>query len=194
MGQIMDLSRSTFSPFHLFLVHFWTNLILWSIVVHIRFCIFKMLKLKICRNDQRFGPPGGRKVKYKSWWRTFPTVCLTSTPSDEPGNVNESERIRYSGDQVTIFTVDKNEKTIQISSIVMLKGRCSGICLNENAKFFYSLIQKKKEIAKFKVVEQEMSTKLQPTSKAPTLHQLVSLILISTIDGWEICLFWLWVD
>ena len=53
-------------------------------------------------------------------------VCLTSTPSDEPGNVNESERIRYSGDQVTIFSVDKAAKTIQISSIVMLKGRCSG--------------------------------------------------------------------
>ena len=106
-------------------------------------------------------------------------VCLTSTPSDEPGNVNESERIRYSGDQVTIFNVDKNEKTVQISSIVMLKGRCSGICLNENAKFFYSLIQKKKEIAKFKVVEQEMSTKLQPTSKASTTHQLVSLAIFT---------------
>ncbi len=99
-------------------------------------------------------------------------VCLTSTPSDEPGNVNESERIRYSGDQVTIFQVDKAAKTITISSIVMLKGRCSGICLNENAKFFYSLIQKKKELAKFKVVEQEMSTKLQPLAKCPTPHEL----------------------
>ena len=99
-------------------------------------------------------------------------VVLTSTPSDEPGNVNESERIKYSGDQVTIFQVDKAAKTIQISSIVMLKGRCSGICLNENGKFFYCLIQKKKELAKFKVVEQEMSTKLQPLAKCPTPHEL----------------------
>ena len=47
-----------------------------------------------------------------------------------------------------------------------------GICLNENGKFFYALFQKKKELAKFKVVDQELPTKLQPLAKMVTTHQL----------------------
>ena len=31
-------------------------------------------------------------------------LCLNSTPTDEPGSVNESERVRFTGDQIDIFS------------------------------------------------------------------------------------------
>ena len=57
-------------------------------------------------------------------------VALVSTPVDEPGSVNDSETIKNTGDQVAIFTVDKNAKTIEPMTIVFTKGRCSGSFLS----------------------------------------------------------------
>ena len=99
-------------------------------------------------------------------------ICLTSTPSEDPGAINEGERVQFSGDMVAIFNVDKSQKTIQISCIQLLKMRCSGICLSDNGKFFFSMIQKRKQLAKFKVVEQENSSKLTPVARMDTDHQL----------------------
>jgi hypothetical protein len=100
-------------------------------------------------------------------------ICLTSTPSDDPGAINESERIRFSGDQITIMAVDKQAKTIQVTTVVQTRGRCSGICLSDNAKFFYTLIQKKKMLAKFKITDHEVTSRITPVAKTDsTDHQL----------------------
>jgi 6-phosphogluconolactonase (cycloisomerase 2 family) len=75
---------------------------------------------------------------------------LVSTPSDEMGAANESERITCTGDQIAVFSVDKNTKKLISIAVVFTKGRCSGICLSDNAKFFYTAMQKRKLLAKFK--------------------------------------------
>ena len=48
-------------------------------------------------------------------------VALVSTPSDEMGAANESERITCTGDQVAIFSVDKTAKKITTLCVVFLK-------------------------------------------------------------------------
>ena len=95
-------------------------------------------------------------------------VALVSTPSDEMGAANESERMTFTGDQIAVFSVDKNTKKLISIAVVVTKGRCSGICLSDNAKFFYTAMQKRKLLAKFKVVEKETSAKLAPLSKTET--------------------------
>ncbi len=99
-------------------------------------------------------------------------VCLVSTPTDEPGGVNETERVQCSGDQVAIFTINKEDNTIQPITVAFLKARCSGICLSDNGRFFFSLLQKRKLLTKFKVPDKDNNSKLAPSSKAETEHQL----------------------
>ena len=84
------------------------------------------------------------------------------------GAANESERMIFTGDQIAIFSVDKNTKKLISIAVVFTKGRCSGICLSDNAKFFYTSTQKRKYLAKFKVVEKETNSKLAPLSKTET--------------------------
>ena len=84
------------------------------------------------------------------------------------GAANESERMIFTGDQIAVFSVDKNTKKLISIAVVFTKGRCSGICLSDNAKFFYTATQKRKLLAKFKVVEKETSAKLAPLSKTET--------------------------
>ncbi len=64
---------------------------------------------------------------------------------------NQFRTLRF---QVTILAIDKNAKTAEVLLVVTLKGRSSGICLSDNAKFFYAMIQRRKVLAKFKVPEQ----------------------------------------
>ena len=84
------------------------------------------------------------------------------------GAANESERMIFTGDQIAVFSVDKNTKKLISIAVVFTKGRCSGICLSDNAKFFYTTTQKRKLLAKFKVVEKETNAKLAPLSKTET--------------------------
>ena len=105
-------------------------------------------------------------------------VALVSTPSDEMGAANESERITCTGDQIAIFSVDKNAKKISTLCVVFLKVRCSGLCLSDNGKFFYTVMQKRKMLAKFKVVEKETGHKLAPLSKTET-NQLLDCTSIA---------------
>ena len=97
-------------------------------------------------------------------------VCLTSTPSDELGANNESEQILFSGEVITVYNVDKNEKTLEVLPRMNLKGRCSGILLSDNGKFLYSVMQKRKILCKFKLTEKPQ--KQQPIQKCNTGHQL----------------------
>ena len=52
--------------------------------------------------------------------------------------------------------------------MVNTRGRCSGICLSDNGKFFYTVMQKRKMLAKFKVVQKETNSKLAPLAKMET--------------------------
>ena len=97
-------------------------------------------------------------------------VCLTSTPSDELGSNNESEQILFSGEVITVYNVDKNEKTLEVLPRMNLKGRCSGILLSDNGKFLYTVMQKRKILSKFKLTEKPQ--KQQPIQKCDTGHQL----------------------
>jgi hypothetical protein len=54
---------------------------------------------------------------------------------------------------VTICTVDRIAKSITVVTVLTSKNRISGICLADNAKFFYSMLQRRKVMAKFKVME-----------------------------------------
>ena len=74
----------------------------------------------------------------------------------------------FTGDQIAVFSVDKTTKKLISIAVVVTKGRCSGICLSDNAKFFYTATQKRKLLAKFKVVEKETTSKLAPLSKTET--------------------------
>ena len=50
-----------------------------------------------------------------------------------------------------------------------IKGRCSGLLLSDNGKFFYSILQKRKILGKFKLSGRD---KAQPLQKCETCHQL----------------------
>ena len=97
-------------------------------------------------------------------------ICLTSTPSDELNINNESEQVRFSGEKIFIFHVDKTEKSIELQQIQFIKGRCSGLCLNDNGKFFYTILQKRKILGKFKLADK--ANKAQPIQKCETGHGL----------------------
>jgi hypothetical protein len=54
---------------------------------------------------------------------------------------------------VTICTVDRAAKSITVVNVLNTKNRYSGICLADNAKFFYAMMQRRKILTKFKVAE-----------------------------------------
>lgn len=54
---------------------------------------------------------------------------------------------------MTICTVDRAAKSISVVNVLNTKNRYSGICLADNAKFFYAMMQRRKVLTKFKVVE-----------------------------------------
>jgi hypothetical protein len=54
---------------------------------------------------------------------------------------------------VTICSVDRTAKSISVVNVLSTKNRYSGICLADNAKFFFAMMQRRKVIAKFKVIE-----------------------------------------
>ena len=54
---------------------------------------------------------------------------------------------------MTICTVDRVAKSITVLNVLNTKNRYSGICLADNAKFFYAMMQKRKLLTKFKVSE-----------------------------------------
>ena len=54
---------------------------------------------------------------------------------------------------VTICIVDRALKSISVLTVLTSKNRYSGICLADNAKFFYAMMQRRKVLVKFKVAE-----------------------------------------
>ena len=100
-------------------------------------------------------------------------ICLTSTvTSDESEAPKEFKSEMSSGDQITIFKVDKKLGSISIANVLNTKEMCSGICLSENARMFSTILHKKKRLGRFKVSETERQSKLTPTSTMPTEHQM----------------------
>ena len=75
----------------------------------------------------------------------------------------------FSGDTITIYNVEKTAKTIEVETMRYIKGRCSGLLLSDNGKFFYSILQKRKILGKFKLSGRD---KAQPLQKCETCHQL----------------------
>ena len=75
----------------------------------------------------------------------------------------------FSGDTITVYNVEKTAKTIEVETMRYIKGRCSGLLLSDNGKFFYSILQKRKILGKFKLSGRD---KAQPLQKCETCHQL----------------------
>ena len=70
-------------------------------------------------------------------------------------------------------------QTICVSTIVALREPCSGICLLENARTFYSLTHRGKQLVKYKVPgDQDRVSKLVPTSKERTAHRMDSNVMV----------------
>ena len=67
-----------------------------------------------------------------------------------------------------------------------IKGRCSGLLLSDNGKFFYSILQKRKILGKFKLSGRD---KAQPLQKCETCHQLDVHRIIKVICTFLICTY-----
>ena len=110
------------------------------------------------------------------------TVICLSNAEPSSGEAGEDILSMFSGDQITIFKIDKVAKTINISNILTLREKCSGICLADNAKFFFTLTHRRKYLAKFKVLDQERVAKLCPVSKTETVHQMDLNMMMKSRD------------
>jgi hypothetical protein len=49
---------------------------------------------------------------------------------------------------------------------------CSGLAMDPSVKFFYSLVCTSKELAKFRLVEEEGGGKLKAVASTPSQHEL----------------------
>jgi hypothetical protein len=76
-------------------------------------------------------------------------VCLVGAESQQRG--------ASVANQICILKLGKHhgrEEGLAVVNVLNTKDQCSGLCLSQNAKFFFTLLHREKMLAKFKVSEE----------------------------------------